>query len=336
MLDLDSFMDTVRRQRPAPPEPQLRQTIQVDPIEIPPPAFEAEGVFDDKTVTIGLASFPARVDHLRHCVDSLYGQCDYLCVYLNNYSEVPYFLQRPKILPYLGTNYRDLNANGKIFFVDWAKDGYYFTADDDFVYPSNYISHMKSRIETYGRRCAATVHGSIFPESFGWYYERTAMYQYQGPLAADRFVHLPGTGSFGFHKSTFKAEVVNFLPRVMVDLSFAILCKRQRVPIVSVMRPSMWMMNTERSGLFQQFSKVITHHTTYAVKEAPWSFQEYSGYVEPIMAAAFGGMNDKALGDQGVDVDFVAAMRKGHSPNSWGDTMTSMRRRVDAMSWELR
>ena len=157
----------------------------------------------------------------------------------------------------------------------------------------------------------------------------------RGPLPCDRFVHLPGSGSFGYHKSTMKANFVDFLPRVMVDLSFAILCKRQHVPVVCVSRPAMWMMNTERSGLFQQFSKVITHHTSYALRESPWSFADYAVYVDDIITKAFGGAKNKRLAELGLDVDFIHAMRKGETPASWKDTMTTMRRKMDAMKSEF-
>lgn len=330
LFDKRSSAKGVESQKPA-----FIQRIQSDPIEIEPPSFTGDGEFDDKTVTAGIATFPARIDNLRCCVDSLYDQCDYICIYLNGYTYVPEFLKRPKIRVFLGEDYIDLNATGKVFFIDWVKNGYYFTIDDDFVYPADYISHLRSKIDQYGRRCAVTVHGSIFPSEFSWYYERTAMYQYQAPLPTDRFVHLPGSGSFGFHKSTMKANFVDFLPLIMVDLTLAILCKRQQVPIVCVSRPAMWLMNTERSGLFQQFSKIITHHTTYAVKEMPWSFTDYAAYAGDVVKTVFAGLKDRQLVELGLDIDFISAWKKKELPNSWKTTMTTMRRKMDAMKSEF-
>jgi hypothetical protein len=310
---------------------RVSQRIQHGEIEHAPPPFKAFRNFSDETVTVGIASFPGRVDNLRYCVDSLYEQSDYICVYLNAYSEIPDFLKRDKILTFLSSSYIDLNAIGKVFFIDWVSDGYYFSVDDDFVYPSDYISRLRSKIELYGRRCAVTVHGSIFPADIQWYYERTALYQYQAPLSQDRFVHLPGSGSFGFHKSTLRANLEDFLPQVMVDLTFAILCKRQRIPIVCVSRPSMWMMNTERSGLFQKFVKVMTHHTLYAIKEKEWTFASYASYAEEIVTELFGDSKPEQLLRLGLDLDFIIAARAGLVPNSWNHTMATMRRKSDAM-----
>ena len=297
---------------------RVRSSIQDSPIEIEPVVFDPGGRRPDAdTVTIGIASFPPRRDNLRDCIDSLYRQADRICVYLNGYDEVPDFLKREKISAVLSRDYIDLNATGKVFFIDWARPGYFFTADDDFIYPENYIHRMRKRIDLYGKRCAVTVHGSIFPQRFDWYYERTAVFQYQSPLLSDRFVHLPGSGSFGVHTSALQATFTDFLPKVMVDLAFAILCKRQRVPIVSVVRPAMWLMNTERTGLYQQFNKVITHHTRYAVAEGPWSFREYACNVEEIVSTVLGPLTEQRMRNLRLDIDFLRACATGIAPMSW-------------------
>ena len=282
-------------------------------------------------VYVGVASFDQREQQLLLCVDSLLHQVDHIFVYLNNYEHVPEaLLANEKITVNRSQDYRDLSATGKVYPLDMVSDCYFFTADDDFAYPANYIATMCNTIEKYQRRCAVTVHGSIFPESFDWYYERTAMFQYQGGLINDVFVHLPGTGSFGYHTDTLEAHFTHFVPEVMVDLTFAILCRMQQVPMVTVKRPQFWMCNTEREGLYQQFLVDKTHHTKYALQYAPWTFADYASYTIPMLKEIFGELSYENCKANDLDYSFVKSHLGGTRPRTWTLNSIQIERRLEA------
>ena len=285
----------------------------------------------DNPVYVAVASFDQREQQLVLCVDSLLHQVDHIFIYLNNYEHIPEpLLGNDKITVNRSQDYRDLSATGKVYPLDTITDCYFFTIDDDFAYPANYIATMCKTIEKYNRKCAVTVHGSIFPDDFDWYYERTAMFQYQGGIKNDVFVHLPGTGSFGFHTDTLKASFTHFVPNVMVDLTFAILCKLQRVPMVTVKRPQFWMCNTEREGLYQQFLVDKTHHTKYALKYAPWTFADYASYAIPILEEIFGELSYEKCIKHDLDHSFVKSHLAGTRPRTWARNSIQVERRLEA------
>ncbi|MBC6437978.1 MAG: hypothetical protein GDA52_07550 [Rhodobacteraceae bacterium] len=268
----------------------------------------------------GIASIPRREVNLRLVIDSLYNQFEHFFVYLNEYPHMPDWLDDPKITVFRSQDYRDLSATGKIFFAQFVDRGYFFTLDDDFIYPGNYAARMVDAIDRHAGRVAACVHGSIFPPQPKYYYLRVSIYQYPGALPGDRFVCLPGTASFAVKAGTIDLSLDTFLPQVMVDLTCAIICKNSGLPIVSVGRQAGWMQNTDREGLYHQFSKEITYHTEYANLYAPWGFDQYAeeiGQIHDIILATKGV--DPAT-DERYDNDAFLAVRKGITPANWAYT----------------
>lgn len=269
----------------------------------------------------GVASIPRRALNLKLVLDSLYHQIDHFFVYLNDYETVPEWLDDSKFTVFRSQDFVDLNATGKVFFAQVVDKGYYFTLDDDFIYPGDYASRMIGTIQKYDDRVAACVHGSIFPPDPEYYYMRSAIHQYQNGLSHDQFVCLPGTGSFCAKAGTLDLSLKRFLPQVMVDLACAIFCKETKVPLVSVARAEKWLQNTDRDGLYQQFVKDKTHHTYYAKTEGPWDFAEYTDAIQSVFDAM------KALGRNPItdetllcDIDAFVAAQQGLVPRQWQAT----------------
>lgn len=277
-------------------------------------------------VVAAVASFPRRVHALRLCLETILPQVDHCCVYLNGYNKVPEFLDHEKITYYSSQNFEDLSANGKTFFLDHVAPCYYLSLDDDNIYPPDYVKKMIGTIEKYRRRAAVTVHGSIFSHPLNWYYERSDIFVYQEALEHDRFVTLAGSGTFCFHTDTLKASFRDFYPLVMVDLKYSILAKRQRVPLVSVKRPRRWVVNIDREGLYQDFIKGYTHHTTEALKNAPWDYSTYKQFVMPVMHEIFGDLSDEVIKRYDLDAPFIEAYKNGTIPRSWSETVMHYRK----------
>ncbi|WP_394155570.1 hypothetical protein [Loktanella salsilacus] len=293
--------------------------------DYPLPDFEALTrqhrikAFREDAIYAGIASIPRRAANLRLVIDCLYNQIETFFVYLNDYESVPDWLDDPKVVVFRSQDYQDLNATGKVFFAGVVDKGYFLTLDDDFIYPGDYAARMAGTIARYDNRVAACVHGSIFPPDPAYYYMRSAIYQYQGPLARDRFVCLPGTGSFGVKAGTMDLSLDQFLPQVMVDLACAILCRRSGVPLVSIARPNLWMQNTDREGLYHLFTQEKTHHSHYAKAVGPWDFSEYAPALNQI-AQAVAAKGGSVLDDPLADQDAFLAARTGTLPQNWTDT----------------
>ena len=252
-------------------------------------------------------------------MDSLYNQFERFFVYLNHYETVPDWLDDPKFTVFRSQDYIDLNATGKVFFAQVVDKGYYFTLDDDFVYPGDYVKRHIQTLARYNYNVATCVHGSIFPPDPEYYYMRSAIHQYQGALQRDQFVCMPGTGSFCVQAGKLDMSLRQFLPQVMVDLACAILCKNTGVPLVSLARHERWMQNTDREGLYQEFSKEKTHHTFYAKEQGPWGFAEYAKAIRSVEESVIQSGGD-LMNDSLCDIDCLVAARENTIPVNWSDT----------------
>lgn len=272
-------------------------------------------------VIVGVASFPAREAVFAETIASIYAQVDHIYVYLNGYTDVPQFLRRRKITVFLSRDYMDLSANGKVFSLGEVDDCYFFTIDDDILYPGDYVQKMLACMQRYDNKVAVCVHGSVFPEKPEWYYERTALYPFQGELETDKFVTLVGSGTFAFHTSVLKARFEDFLPNVMVDLRFSILAREQGVPLVSLARPKKWLKAlVQGEGLYQDFLFRRTIHTEKVVEHAPWGFDIYADMVRKSLPEQLLQLPAEDLQAGQFDVEFIEAVRGGTLPPDWSDT----------------
>ena len=81
-------------------------------------------------VVIAIATIGNRPRQLELTLDSLCGQCDELMVYNNETRKIDY------------------TDNGKFYFLDLFKEPvYYFSCDDDIIYPPDYVSKTIEAIE---------------------------------------------------------------------------------------------------------------------------------------------------------------------------------------------
>jgi len=110
--------------------------------------------------TANIATLPAREIQLARTVKSLYNQVDYINIWLNDYDKVPSWLSDSKISTQLSNNIGDM---GKFLF---KIDGYYFSCDDDIIYPPDYVKILKDRLDGN----IVTIHGKNFKTPCKSYY----------------------------------------------------------------------------------------------------------------------------------------------------------------------
>jgi hypothetical protein len=174
-------------------------------------------------------------------VASILPQVDFLNVYLNGYDETPPFLHDAKIQVIHSREYGDLRDNGKFFFVDSIPWGYHFTIDDDIIYPPDYVQRMILKIEQYGRTAVVGCHGVILPSPLVHFMKDREVFHFKRSLVHDRLVNLLGTGTTGYHIGTIALSRDDFKEPGMADLWLALAVKRQKVPMICVERPEMWL-----------------------------------------------------------------------------------------------
>lgn len=288
----------------------------------PAPDFDQVPALPDKRdrVIFSVATYHKRVKELGVTLASIYDQADEIHVYLNDLETVPDYCNREKITVHRGQDFANLSAAGKMYFLSEPREGYIFIIDDDNILPPDYAEKMIRLIELYKRRVAVTVHGSTMVADSGWYYRRYGVHAYQRPLGLDKFVNLPGSGTFAYHTDTLKLDFEMFQPYVLVDLAVAIACRNQGVPIVCARRPERWLKLQDSAvgaGLWEDFVVKPTIHTPAMLENGPWDLEHHAAVIMPVMQEVFGELSTEQMLALGLDADFLTKLKDGECPHAW-------------------
>jgi hypothetical protein len=165
-------------------------------------------------ITFNIASIPDRVDLLINTVNSIIDQVDFVNICLNNYESNP-FEDYDKVNVVFSNN--ALGDGGKFLFASQV-NGYYFTGDDDIIYPENYIKDTIKQLEKgYD---IVTYHGRSFLHfPINSYYKSPAIrnrclsqWEFTEPI------HIGGTGVMAFHTDNFRPNIAGFKRKNMSDI----------------------------------------------------------------------------------------------------------------------
>ncbi len=115
----------------------------------------------------------------------------------------------------------DLTDLGKFRFLTGRGDvpQYYFTLDDDLIYPPNYADHMVAAIDHFD--CIVTHHGRRLLGKGRKYYSGHQLFRCLGANLTDEIVDVGGTGVMAFHTDYFKPLIWRDSRMKMADLVFA-------------------------------------------------------------------------------------------------------------------
>lgn len=183
-------------------------------------------------IIINVASFE-RIESLIRSLQSVINQCDEINVTLNDHydEDIPEFLLHPKINLFfsdnsLGDAFKFLNLKNS--------DGYFFTIDDDLVYPPTYVSDTIKRCKEFENKKVVTYHGrnfSSFP-IYSYYRSATERYACLNKVKNDVKVQFGGTGVMCFHTSLFKLPIDYFKLPNMADVWIGKYCLENNIEII--------------------------------------------------------------------------------------------------------
>lgn len=230
-------------------------------------------------VVASLCSIPERAELLRQTLATLAPQVDALHVYLDRYESVPDFVQdyHPQVQVYLSHEYPGLRDNGKFLaFEAQSEDCYYFTADDDILYPPDYVASMIRRIEHYGREAVIGVHGVLLPEEAEGYfsvYRKVLIFKRE--LEHDALVNNLGTGTVAFHSTLLRGlELEHFQEPGMADLYLSVFCKQRNIPMIAIARPDDWLQElpSPNASLYHEFRQADNQQSALIRTHKPWGY----------------------------------------------------------------
>jgi hypothetical protein len=283
----------------------LRRPFPVPEILLPQPEDQ------ENFVTASLASIPERRETLEQVTASLLPQVDRLNVYLNNYPEVPSFLDHEKIRVIRSQDEGDIRDNGKFYFLDAAPRGYYFAVDDDIAYPPDYVQELILKLDQYDHRLIAGVHGVVFPNPIERFYKDRTVFSFKHARERDTFVNLLGTATVAFHTDTLELSLADFKAPGMADLWLALAAKRQKIPMISIQREQGWMKDIEPgdAALYREFMKSDDLQTRVIKEAGAWDFAGNADIYSPIAESLLASFTSAELQSRGVDLAFLEDMR---------------------------
>lgn len=201
----------------------------------------------------GVATIANRGELFEQAFASIADQMDTIDVYLNGHAKVPsLLLSLPNVRIFLSEIYDDIGDAGKFYTLGDYNDGYFFSFDDDILYPADYASRLIEAVERYG--CPSGVHGSLLRRDIQGYYDPRARYplHFRYRLDRDTPVDVLGTGTLCFDIARTPLSCT-FAYRNMADLWVARAFAEQNVPLVCVSRPDGWLkpIETNEDSIWQ-------------------------------------------------------------------------------------
>ena len=214
---------------------------------------------NESSVCAAMATFPGRSKILPDAIKSIINQVDYLFIYLNNFNEVPDCIKHNKQcdkIVYILDSASEYRASAKFF---WAKkyDCYWCICDDDIIYPKNYVSKMKSKLDSYGHDTVIGVHGGIYKRNVEEYcYAREKVFEFMEPLERDTRVHVLGTGTVFLHASALSKTDWSRLLKYPTenDEVFSLIGKKAGTTFICTARPANWLRSHRKMqyGIFEE------------------------------------------------------------------------------------
>lgn len=210
-------------------------------------------------ITAQLATIPGRESSLKLTMKSLSNQVDKLQVAFNGFTDDQLFepvnpdddIRTLRICSYgdpdlmIWKRLDNSTGDAAKFYNIETIEGYFFSCDDDLIYPPDYVQYMISKIEQYQRKAIITLHGRNYqPGKIGKYYGssyRTEAYHCLANVEGDHQVMIGGTGVMAFHTDTIRVLYDEFKAPNMADLWMGIFAKQQGVPIIVAEHRSGWL-----------------------------------------------------------------------------------------------
>lgn len=196
-------------------------------------------------VVCGMAVLPDRFDFANLALASLAPQVDRLFVTINDTDATGHGPKRvahpfsSEVIWSVADNSR--GDAEKFWGLDVMReegitDFYFFSCDDDLIYPDKYVTDMVRYIERFKREAIVSLHGSLIPRPAlpinSFYGERSGIGCLQ-PWGSFVKVDFPGTGVMAYHSSTIDLCADDFPYPNMADIHVGIKALREGVPVMT-------------------------------------------------------------------------------------------------------
>jgi len=211
-------------------------------------------------VTANIASYPSRENSLNRMLASIKGQFDSIRISVNNPSKFGDIVLQPGDTYLINSQETDLTDNGKFDSLDLIQEPeYYFTLDDDLIYPPDYVKRTIEAIEKY--KCIVSYHGRQLLGTGINYYTGHKTFRCLNDVISDEMVDVVSTGVTAFDTIYFHPKgLANSPDQKMSDLIFSLEAAKQG--------KQMGVLN-HSAGWITPINNKETIHATESIKPTP-------------------------------------------------------------------
>jgi glycosyltransferase involved in cell wall biosynthesis len=257
-------------------------------------------------VILNVCSIPKRESVFEYTIRSVCNQCDEINVYLDGYDHIPDYLVElgEKVNVYRSQDLPGLRDNGKFICLEKIarekRSAYYFTIDDDIVYPDDYVHSMIIRLRHYSDAVVVGVHGVLLKDRpKGYFSDERWVYYFSHGLETDKLVNVLGTGTVAFHSDIIGSFTLREMESAgMADLYFAKMAKSRGLAFVCLRRPESWLIESkleDTNSLFNEFFQSDAAQGKLIRENGPWGYEAIANIVSCTSSAALAGQLGAAL-----------------------------------------
>lgn len=227
-------------------------------------------------VVAAVASIPSRVLSLKDTVNSILPQVDRLFVYLNGYVDVPSFLKDERIEVILDFEGRNAAA-AKLYWLSKVK-AYYFSIDDDIIYPSDYCEKTIDNYKNNAVGAVVSYHGkNLKPLAGHQRLDRKEMFLFEKELKINTRAHVLGTGVMMVDTRKINLplfEVASHHPRA-IDLAVSTFLREKGIARYVLKKDSEWLKQNEKVGHgLNEFKQLVKGYSRESCQQVvsgrPW------------------------------------------------------------------
>ncbi len=197
-----------------------------------------------------IATTYKRKESLAKTIETLKGQFDIIRVYGNDY--LPNI---EGVECYSGIDHTD---NSKFTWANEHRDEYYFSCDDDILYPKNYAENTLYYLKKYDG-LYITYHGRKLKQKDVSYYSGHDIYSCLREVLGNWIIDVPGTGVSAFDLRHFKVDIKEWEFERMSDLMMGLELAKVGKKILCVQHSIWWLKDQGQKGIYHEVKDETNH-----------------------------------------------------------------------------
>lgn len=196
-----------------------------------------------------------RLKALKQSIESIIDQVDVVRVRYNGSIHDRHMFEgierMPKVEFYCGEDLTDL---GKFYGLTFLKNEYFFSCDDDIIYPPDYVKRTCALIDRH--HCIVTYNGRVLRNENAYYGGAHVLFDYRRQQVTESVVDVPGTGVMAFRTDYFcPVEILGSPYMKMADLVFALEARKEKKRIICLKRSAGWIRSIHMKGIWHEFNE---------------------------------------------------------------------------------